>query len=855
LKKFGLPVFTAIIICFSILVALTIIFFVGKIPIFQQLQLKRTAPQGQDVPSLPSSDAPATIVYGLWTKENSEIFAVNSDGSNHLLLASLPKNFKDVHVLSKNELLYLADVDTRDHGQALKVYNLISGIDQTVYTPPFGYGIDDIVLSSDKTKVATWEVQFKPGSNILAGGTSQVRMVNLKTKVDETIVPAQKAGPDSPTHYPRLFNHAGTTLYTDLFAANGGGVGFGLTAWNLETKKGSEVAWLSEGEYAHELGLHPKKDLLVYRTHAMNPKSIFLTPPEGMTDLEADRSPNALATLDLVSGEKQTIPITGTGLLERIPLTNPNGSLIATWEYHIPLPEEDQEGGSFVRVFNLDQQTSQSLNPKASFDEESPVPLAWLDNITLLVSLDVPNQTQFVGNLGENYYALVGKFATMTLGGKITPLFPALSEPQNAQFIEVVAKATNTPSFFASQNLKVASLKSSRYQDFRDLTFRVAQQWGPPPNKETSLSFPEATTPAPPAPTSTPVATSTATPAVQGVQSSQGLVLGIATTAYAQEPQCLAPPGCFDYCEADIECISGNCVPSLIPSDDPRCQALAEDSSCQGCSVIDTTCTDWISIPGGQKRSCTIAKKCLRPKSCSTGCICQNNKCINPANPENTSCLTLECEAYPEVETYDEVYMFPGCYEECQAGERCLADNCRPHDVPLNTGACQWAIANSSCRGNCTVITEKCGPWYIRGFEDPRGGLWGRDCTVTKKCLVPKRCYVECACQDNKCVNPANPENRNCIAVECDTQVVTDTYTETSHYDSPLYLYPEKPTKVGIYLPVKPVWSKPVYQDGWYLTAYPDGDLVMVDGSQPPYLAYSSVYRYPDGSRIARVRS
>ena len=56
-----------------------------------------------------------------------------------------------------------------------------------------------------------------------------------------------------------------------------------------------------------------------------------------------------------------------------------------------------------------------------------------------------------------------------------------------------------------------------------------------------------------------------------------------------------------------------------------------------------------------------------------------------------------------------------------------------------------------------------------------------------------------------------------------------------------IYLYPEKPTDIMVKIDVNLSVSEPLYNDGWQVTAYPDGTLITADGAAYPYLFWEGL--------------
>lgn len=104
----------------------------------------------------PLNIAPYSLVYGVWNDSNSLIKALDLKSGKQYLLATLPLNIKIIHVLDANTLIYIDKTDDFDMGSQVVRYSLSDKSSIPIITADSGFGIDNILLSPDKTKLVIY---------------------------------------------------------------------------------------------------------------------------------------------------------------------------------------------------------------------------------------------------------------------------------------------------------------------------------------------------------------------------------------------------------------------------------------------------------------------------------------------------------------------------------------------------------------------------------------------------------------------------------------------------------------------------------------------------------------------------
>lgn len=388
--------------------------------------------------ALVPSPSTATLVYGVWEEGNSTVRTVNSDGSNHIVIAKLPSNIKDVNFLSDHELIYIAETDDRDHGQRVNFYSLVTGQTKTLFAAAPGFGIDDLVVSPDKKWVATWEVKFALNSKILSGGDSRVYTVNLiNPQYKILIVDERNVSTSNFLRYP-LFFDSQNRLFLDTFGPNGGGWNRGLWVVNSDGADLAPVTAMADGEYSTDPILSPDGTKIVFTGY--DPTASPQIPPDLSSGIlrPAIANPNLLQVMDLANFAKTTLLGSEGGAQYANPVWSKVGNQIAFQKFKVINPESSE----FEGVFTYDLASGRLTQVLTAKDHPS-LEILSLDKETLFWG----QPTQNTGNLGQNYQAIFdGLFVTNLSALTTNPIItgPAL------QLIEIVSKAPGEVSAFGT---------------------------------------------------------------------------------------------------------------------------------------------------------------------------------------------------------------------------------------------------------------------------------------------------------------------------------------------------------------------------------------------------------------------
>lgn len=393
-----------------------------------------TATTTSPVFRLAESDSEATLVYGVWEEGKSIIKTINVDGSNHITLAKLPSNIKDVNAVSENELLYIAETDGRDHGKKVDLYNLTTSETKTLFSADPGFGIDDIVLSSDKQHLAVWEVKFAPNSNILEGGNSRVYIVKSVNPGNKTlIVDEENVSSTNPLRYPLFFDSAGR-LYLDTFGPNGGGWNLGLWVVNNDGTNLVPVPGMADGEYSIDPVTSLDGTKIVFTGYDPSAFPQLQTATSGVLR-PAIANPNLLQIMDLSNFQKTTL------------LGSADGA-----QYANPIFSDDQQKIAFLKYQVLDGETSKYQGIEVYDLASGEITRISSPELTLPVVIFKFSQNgiywgkeaQDIGNLGNNYQSAFETFSLTKLEGTTSLVVVGY----RLQFIDCLNKAPGQPLAF-----------------------------------------------------------------------------------------------------------------------------------------------------------------------------------------------------------------------------------------------------------------------------------------------------------------------------------------------------------------------------------------------------------------------
>lgn len=252
----------------KILIVIIFIVIAGGLAVLPQIQ--RSTTQISPTPTQTTSQqsfqpiSNNTLVYGTWAVGKTRIKSFDLSNGTAKLLAELPVNVKKISVLSPDEILYIDNLDSRDHGSQLTSYNIRTGQIKVRYQTENGFGIDDYVISTDKKYVATWEVIFAPGQSVLYGGKSRVVTMSLVDTSKKHNIYDGTQGGTKAVHYPRAILNNGD-VYCDEFLPNSGaGWAHGMSFTKFDGSGQEELTQMADGTYGTQPQLSPDGRYLAF---------------------------------------------------------------------------------------------------------------------------------------------------------------------------------------------------------------------------------------------------------------------------------------------------------------------------------------------------------------------------------------------------------------------------------------------------------------------------------------------------------------------------------------------------------------------------------------------------------------
>lgn len=195
--------------------------------------------------------ADGSIVYGYWKGENAVISAVDLSVNKNKVLALIPTQSKHIRIVSKNTFTYIGDTDEFDYGKNLVIHTIDPSGSKNVFSVEDGYGIDDYVLSPNKTLAALWVVGKPNESDSLSGNRSRVYSLNIQTG-ESHLIYDEESSPTTPVHYPVGITNAGT-LYLDTFLPNSGaGWAYGMSTSDFTGTSKQNIPSMANGTYSSQ---------------------------------------------------------------------------------------------------------------------------------------------------------------------------------------------------------------------------------------------------------------------------------------------------------------------------------------------------------------------------------------------------------------------------------------------------------------------------------------------------------------------------------------------------------------------------------------------------------------------------
>jgi hypothetical protein len=342
------------------------------------------------------------VVYGTWTGQSSLIKSVEVASGETQLLATLPMAIKKITVLDAKTLLFIDQVDKRDHGRQIAIYDVSQKKITATIPAAEGFGIDEYTLSPDKKYLALWEVGFAQGSEILQGGKSRVYAVNLANPTIKNLLYDETA--TKPVHYPRAILDNGT-VFADKFMPNdpngGAGWAYGMSMASFDGSTKKELDMMKAGSYATQPQLSEDGKYLLFAGY------------DGKYG-DGNKVKNGLRQAILTPN---TVDILNTQTLQRYKLGNlPNNDSYPTaaWDYASGKIIVSVVGATPARTglysYDLSSKELQKISIPAVNNMEY-IPVAGITGNQMLVGSFEENASN-LGNLGANYEYAYNRLAS-----------------------------------------------------------------------------------------------------------------------------------------------------------------------------------------------------------------------------------------------------------------------------------------------------------------------------------------------------------------------------------------------------------------------------------------------------------
>ncbi len=328
-----------------------------------------------------------TIVFASWSSDKSLVQSYDIGTGKQQLVADLPKNIKKITVLSPKELLYINNVNVRDHGQEIVRYSIETREAKTILKAESGFGIDDYVLSPDRKFISTWEVQLNPTTTTLSGGLSRVYTAQVTIPTTKNLIYDESATDGKPVHYPRAILDDGR-VYMDSFLPNvDAGWASGMSVSDFEGKTVQDLASMQNGTYGTQPELSPDGKFLAFAGYNADGGT-------GISEARGFRrailTANTVEVLDLVNNVRQ--PLSG--------LSAENTYTAVGWDktgqniLFSQVSKNASENGTFV----YDRASSQVTK----YEQDQAVVSSLPNSNKVLVGNQLVSQS-YVANLGDAY--------------------------------------------------------------------------------------------------------------------------------------------------------------------------------------------------------------------------------------------------------------------------------------------------------------------------------------------------------------------------------------------------------------------------------------------------------------------
>ncbi len=285
-------------------------------------------------------DPQKMMIYGTWTGQTTVVRGVDIGSSESLNIATLPLEVKKISVLSSQNLMYIDQVDTKELGRRITIYNLKTKTSSQSIPASSGYGIEDYALSPDKKYITIWEVQFGSTTQSLLGGKSRIYAIDLSRPTVKNILYDETVSTTIPIHYPIGILNNGTVFADTLIPSGTNGSkdwAYGMSVVDFDGTNKRDIESMKKGTYGTQPALSPDGKYLLFAGYDGSKGN----DPAGR---QAIMTPNTIDVLNTESLKRFTLPN----------LSSTNTYPTVSWE--------SQTGRIFFAQFSLDTQKTNSFS-------------------------------------------------------------------------------------------------------------------------------------------------------------------------------------------------------------------------------------------------------------------------------------------------------------------------------------------------------------------------------------------------------------------------------------------------------------------------------------------------------------
>lgn len=343
----------------------------------------------------PSSSFPYTLVYGVWSGNNSLIKSYDLSTGQTSTLATLPSTIKKVSFISADQILYINKTNDQDYGQELILYSLNNKSSQVILTADSQFGIDEYVNSPNKKYLAVFEVSLAANASKLLGAPTRSYSLDITTSQAKNLIFDEVSSESNPIHFPVAITDSGETYFDKFLPNSGAGWAYGISVSSFDGSTKEDVASMANGTYGTRPVLSPKGDSLIFAGYD-GQKGDGTALVDGFR-----RSIIAANTVELFDFQTKTrqplVNLSNENTYSFVDIDKLTGKII-----FIKLSKNQADTGTYL--YNLDSQTAKKVSK-----QDNQNILSLVDKNNILIATTDPSQST-VGNLGQTYSASVTHF-------------------------------------------------------------------------------------------------------------------------------------------------------------------------------------------------------------------------------------------------------------------------------------------------------------------------------------------------------------------------------------------------------------------------------------------------------------